>query len=193
MDEAPANVTELLRAWGGGDAGALPELMERVYVDLRKIARNQFRRERADHTLQPTALVNELYVRLQRHGPMEWRDRRHFYSIASRLMRRLLVDHAREHGARKRKAIKVTLRDDAAAGGLLDLDLLTLESALAKLEARYPRECRVVELRYLCGLSNDEVAEAVGTSLATVKRDWTFARSWLLRELRRGESRGPAA
>lgn len=193
MATPSTNVTELLRAWGGGDADALPRLMESVYGELRRIAQNQFRHEPRDHTLQPTALVNELYFRLARHGPVDWQDRRHFYSIASRLMRRLLTDHARERLAHKRRVVKVTLRDDAAAVESRDIDVVSLEAALERLEARYPREGKVVELRYLCGLSNEETAAALDVSLATVKRDWRFARNWLLRELRRGEGVGGSA
>jgi RNA polymerase sigma factor (TIGR02999 family) len=178
----------MLRQWSAGDERVLTPLMDRAYDELRRIARAHFRRERSQHTLQPTALVNELYMKLGGLAGLGFRDRNHFYSIASRIMRRLLVDHARERHAAKRRAILVTLHDEMAveAG---TFDMMALGAALASLQERYPRESRVVELRYLCGLTNEEVAGVLEVGLATVKRDWKFARSWLLRELGRGPAR----
>ena len=161
--------------------------MDRVYPHLRRIAQNHFRRENANHTLQPTALVNELYVKLIGQRQPEWRNRSHFYAIASRLMRRLLIDHARRKGRNKRKRILVTLTERSATTEDPVVDLIALDAALAKLEERFPRESRVVELRYFGGLTHEEVAAQLGVSLITVKRDWRFARTWLLRAIESGD------
>lgn len=182
MTKAGADVTELLRRFGAGDEDAAGPLMDAVYRELRKIAQNHFRRERHDHTLEPTALVHELYGRLAaQHAP--WQSRGHFYAIASRMMRRLLVNHARARRAGKRAALHVTLGEGPATRGGLDVDMLALDDAMKALAERYPRECRTVELRYFAGLTEEETAEALGVSTGTVKRDWRFARSWLRRRL----------
>ena len=178
-------LTRLLRRWSEGEEQVLESLMDGTYDELRRIARAHFKKERSDHTLQPTALVNELFMKLGGLAGVEFRDRNHFYSLASRIMRRLLIDHAREHRADKRQAVKVTLTGDVAAvEGTFDA--ADLGMALEALQARYPRESRVVELRYLCGLTNEEVASLLGIGLATVKRDWKFARSFLLHQLSSG-------
>lgn len=181
LSEAPGpEITALLRQWSGGDESAMPLLMELVYGELRKIARGHFRSERAEHTLQPTALVNEAFLKLVDQGQVDWRDRRHFYAMASHMMRRLLVDHARRRRAAKRQAPSIDLgrmRPDGRG------DLLELDEALTRLARAYPREGRVVELRYFAGMTLEEVALELGVSLPTVKRDWAFAKGWLLREL----------
>lgn len=187
-----SSVTKLLREWNEGSPDALERLMDRVYVDLRKIAQNQFRRERRDHTLQPTALVNELFVKLRDQDRVEWRNRSQFYAVASRLMRRLLIDYARERGREKRRRIQVTLHEDAAAAEGPTVDLIALDAALEKLEQELPRESQVVELRYFGGLTHEEVAEQLGVSVITVKRDWRFARAWLMREIEKADGRGPS-
>ncbi|MFN7972959.1 MAG: ECF-type sigma factor [Acidobacteriota bacterium] len=192
MSRGTGDLTRLLRQWSDGDERVLDALMERTYAELRRIARAHFRRERGDHTLQPTALVNELFMKLTDVAGVSFRDRAHFYSIASRIMRRLLIDHARMHDAGKRRGARVTLHDDMAVVDA-SCDTAALAAALEKLEGRYPRESRVVELRYLCGLTNEEAASVLDVSLATVKRDWKFARSWLLCELGHEAPRGHRA
>ena len=181
-------VTELLRAWRGGDAGADDELLERVYQTLRHIAVSQLRRERAGHTLQPTALVNEAYLRLVDQRAVDWRDRAHFYGIAALTMRRILVDHARRRRAKKRD---VELDPDAEPIAIATeagevVDLLDLDRALDRFAEKFARQAKVVELRYFSGLELEDVAVALDLSARTVKRDWAFARAWL-REALGGE------
>jgi len=189
---ASSDVTRLLHEWNAGSPEALERLMDRVYLDLRKIAQNHFRRERKDHTLQPTALVNELFVKLRDQDRVEWQNRSQFYALASRIMRRLLIDYARERGREKRRRIQVTLNEDAAVSAGPVVDLLALDVALRKLESDHPRESQVVELRYFGGLTHEEVAEQLGVSVITVKRDWRFARTWLMREIEKADDRGDA-
>ncbi len=161
------------------------QLLPLVYDALRGIARSQLRRERADHTLQSAELVHEAYERLADQSRVNWRGRTHFFAVAAQVMRRLLVDHARQRARRKRGGglQRITL-GDVAAGSDLDLEeLLALDRALKKLAALHEREARVVELRYFGGLTTREVASVVGVTERTVRRDWTFARAWLKREL----------
>ena len=182
--ERSSDVTELLRAWQQGEEDALEPLTERVYDELRRIARAHLRREKAGHTLLPTALVNEAFIRILDQKRVDWRSRAHFFAIASRIMRRVLVDHARRRGADKRRGIHVSLSQALPRGDpRQDASITDLDEALAALEARFPREGKVVELRYFGGLTNEEVAECLGISVATVKRSWTFARSFLKRRL----------
>jgi len=175
----PEEVTDLLRAWRGGDEGADALLLERVYRTLRQIAMSQLRRERAGHTLQPTALVNEAYMRLVGQREVDWRDRTHFFGLAAITMRRVLVDHARRKRARKRDVEKepepmsIAMEQGEAA------DLLDLDRALDAFAERFPRPAKVVELRYFAGLDLEDVALALGVTSRTVKRDWAFARAWL--------------
>lgn len=186
-------VTGLLQAWGAGDDSALDALFPIVYGELRQRAGKVLGRERAGHTLQPTALVHEAYLRLVDQKRVRWEGRAQFFAIAARVMRRVLVDHARSRLAGKRGggARHVTLIDarldlDAAsaAGDAGDaVDLLALDDALERLAAFDPRKARLVELRYFAGLSIPEAAEAIGVSQATVIRDWNVARRWLHREL----------
>jgi RNA polymerase sigma factor (TIGR02999 family) len=161
------------------------QLLPLVYDALRGLARSQLRRERADHTLQSAELVHEAYERLADQSRVNWRGRTHFFAVAAQVMRRLLVDHARQRARRKRGGglQRITL-GDVAAGSDLDLEeLLALDRALKKLAALHEREARAVELRYFGGLTTREVASVVGVTERTVRRDWTFARAWLKREL----------
>jgi RNA polymerase sigma factor (TIGR02999 family) len=178
-------VTDLLVAWHGGNEAARDQLVPIVYRDLRRLARAHLAHERGGHTLQPTALVHEAYLRLMDHGAMDWQGRTHFFALAATTMRRILVSHARKQRAAKRGfgGPAVTLCEDHAVESARDIDLLALDSALAQLEKMDRRQCRVVELRYFGGLTIEETAEALGVSPATVKLDWSFARAWLFREL----------
>ena len=179
-----SDVTELLARWHRGDSTALAELMPLVYGELRMLAKHYMRREHSDHTLQPTALVNEAYMRLAGSGRRPFNNRTHFYGAAAQAMRRILVDHARRRRAQKRgdKPVMVTL-DSIEVGVDLRQDLGALDEALTRLAAAAPQPARVVELRYFGGLSIDETAETLGVAPATVKRHWTYARAWLLRAL----------
>jgi RNA polymerase sigma factor (TIGR02999 family) len=180
-------VTQLLRRWTDGDAQALHRVVPLVYDELRRLARRHLRQERAGHTLQGTGLVHEVFLRLQNDIDVEWQSRAQFFGLASKLMRHILVDHARARQADKRGggATLVSL-DDAGehiAGEQTSIDILALDHALSRLERFDPRQSEVVELRYFGGLSVDETAAALNVSAATVKREWTVARAWLLREL----------
>ena len=193
-DPAPA-VTELLAAWSGGDERALDALVPLLYEELRMQARRALRREGKGHTLQPTALVHEAWLRLAGQEHAHWESRSQFLAVAAQVMRRVLVDHARTRHAQKRGggARQVTLGDaerDGAAqvagadGSSLDaVDVLALDDALARLAALDPQKARLVELRYFAGLSIPEAAAALGVSPATVGREWAVARMWLKREL----------
>lgn len=185
MTGADADVTELLGRWGNRQHQVEDLLFPLVYNELRKIARAHLRRERADHTLQPTALVNEAYLRLVDQERVEWQGRAHFFGIASQMMRRILVDHARKKNAARRGAgaHKVTLDEAFLAGTSDSVDLVALDDALARLAEIDPDQERMVELRFFGGLTIEETAEVMGTSPATVKREWTTARAWLYREL----------
>jgi RNA polymerase sigma factor (TIGR02999 family) len=178
-------VTALLRAWGDGDDAALEQLTPLVEAELRRLARAYMARERRDHTLQATALVNEAFLRLTEARRVRWQDRAHFLGISARLMRRVLVDHARARGYRKRGggAERVTLVEELVASPELALDVIALDRALDALAAVDVRKSRVVELRYFGGLSLEETAEVLHVSPDTVKRDWRLAKLWLLHEL----------
>jgi RNA polymerase sigma factor (TIGR02999 family) len=181
-------VTRLLVAWSGGDASAAEVLMPLVYEELRRLARAYLRRERGDHTLQPTALVHEAYLRLVDDTEIQWQSRAHFYGIAAAVMRRVLVDHARKAGAAKRggQAEHISIEE---AGGIVQgdsVDILALDGALQSLAQDYPRQSRVVELRFFCGLALKEIGEVLQISERSVGRDWEFARCWLKRELAGG-------
>ncbi len=188
-------VTELLRAWGAGDAHACDALAPLVYAELRRQARLALRREGTGHTLQPTALVHEAWLRLGGQHEGNWESRTQFFAIAAEMMRRVLVDHARTRRALKRGggAVQVTLGDayhgvagpgGASAGTSIDaLDLLALNDALARLAVLDPQKARLVDLRYFAGLSIPEAAAVLGVSPATVGREWAVARMWLRREL----------
>ena len=186
MNSGPTyDVTQILQEWGEGDREAVAKLMPLVYEELRRAARDYLRRERADHTLQATALVHETYLRLVDNRNVTWRNRAHFYRIAARLMRRILLDHARAHNAAKRGGLneKVSL-DEAQALAVSDAtDLVVLDGALQSLAKVYPRKSEVVELKFFGGLEAKEIAEVLNVSEKTVLRDWHFAKLWLCREL----------
>ena len=178
-------VTGLLRAWSDGDEAALDQLVPLVEAELRRLARAYMRRERQGHTLQTTALVNEAFIRLVDAKEIRWNDRSHFFGIAARLMRRVLVDHARARGYQKRGggAQRVTFDDALAVSPRPSLDLVALDRALDTLAAADARKARVVELRFFGGLSVEETADVLHLSTGTIKRDWQLAKLWLLREL----------
>ena len=179
-------ITALLVRWREGDSAAGDKVVVSVYEELRALAARYMRNERSDHTLQPTALVHEMFLRLCEAEPVKWQDRAHFFAVAARQLRRILVNHARDRQADKRggKRLKVEVREWDSVSTPRDEDLLELDEALNTLEVTEPRTARVIELRFFAGLKEDEIAEAVGVSLATVKRDWTFGRAWLLARLR---------
>ena len=183
-------VTRLLVAWGSGDAGASEQLMPLVYEELRHLARGYLRRERNDHTLQPTALVHEAYLRLVDSTQVNWQSRVHFYGVAARLMRRVLVDHSRAHVAIKRGGQIEKISLDEAGDLLRDegAGLLALDDALQGLSQLYPRQSRVVELRFFGGLNTREIGEVLQTSDSTVERDWNLALLWLKREMTTDEN-----
>ena len=186
-DRAPGHdVTDLLAAWRGGDAAALDRLMPLLYSELRRIAAGLLRRERPGHTLQPTALVHELYLRLVGQGRSEFEGRAHFLSLAARMMRRILVDHARHAHRLKRGGALPCLSLDEATGASTptrEIDLLALDEALDRLALIDAQQSRLVELRYFGGLTIEEAAVALGISSGTVKREWSTARAWLFQEM----------
>ena len=191
MAEGTSTITTLLRAWRQGDEAAFARLTPMVYDELRRRARRYLRAERPDHTLRPTALVHEAYLRLVNLDGVDWHDRTHFFALAARQMRRILVDAARARRYQKRggAAPNVTF-DEALAGSERHPDLVALDDALDLLERTDERKVRVVELRFFGGLKNDEIAAALGISTDTVTRDWNMAKLWLRRELRKGGSSG---
>lgn len=184
--ESRDDITRLLHDWSHGDAAALPLLVEAVYPELRRIAARQFSSERQGHTLQPTALVNEAYVRLAQQQPgKHWQDRTHFFAVAARVVRAVLVDHARARQAVKRgsgaESVELTLINASVAP--TPVDVLDLDAALQALEAMDPEQVRIVELRYFAGLSIDETAQAIGASPSSVKRGWLAAKTYIRRHL----------
>jgi RNA polymerase sigma factor (TIGR02999 family) len=188
MPETPGpELTQLLHDWSSGQSQALSRLMEIVYPELHRIAAQHLSRERQGHTLQPTALVNEAYVRLAQHAPgKQWADRTHFFAVSARIVRAVLVDHARARRAAKRGsgAQTVELTEDAAAGMPAPLvDLLDLDAALTALEQLDPQQSRIVELRHFAGLSIEETGEVLDISPSTVKRDWVAAKTWIRRHM----------
>jgi RNA polymerase sigma factor (TIGR02999 family) len=192
--ESPAEFTQLLRRWREGDREVIDQALPVVYDELRRLARAKLHGERDGHTLNPTGLVHEAWLRLVDVQQVEWRDRAHFLAMASRTMRRVLIDHANERNAAKRGGggERVELADDLA-GPEVDLDsLLELNAALERLEAVSPRQAKAVELRFFAGLTLTEAAEVLGTSAPTVMRDLRFAQAWLARELGRAPGGAPA-
>ena len=185
----PAEVTALLERWSAGDRAALDELMPIVWGELRRIARRRLARERAGHTLQTTALVNEAYLRLVDQDRVRWQNRAHFFGVAARMMRRILVDHARARAASKRGSgvVAVPLEQARPPAPVSGVDVLGLDAALLRLSALDPRQGQVVELRFFGGLTVEEVAEVLGIAPITVKRDWRMARAWLFAELAGGK------
>jgi RNA polymerase sigma-70 factor, ECF subfamily len=187
--ESPSqSLHNLLAKWNVGDQKALEAVVPLLYNELHGLARHYLRGERPDHTLQPTALINEAYLRLVEQGPFQAQNRSHFVALAATLMRQILVDYARSHRAAKRGIdCRVTLTDDMDAGKGQDLDVLALDDALKHLTERDPQQSRIVELRFFAGLTVEETAAVLDISPATVKRDWSMARAWLSRQLKRGE------
>jgi RNA polymerase sigma-70 factor, ECF subfamily len=181
-------VTHLLRAWNDGDPQALEHLLPLVEGELRRLARGYMSRERREHTLQPTALINEAFIRLAGAQSLQWQDRAHFFGIAAKLMRRVLVDHARARGFQKRGALaeKISLSAESIPAPEPPLDIVALDLALEALASKDERKSRVVELRFFGGLSVEETAEVLHVSPDTVKRDWRLAKLWLLRQLGEG-------
>jgi len=186
MDRNSDQITELLLAWRKGESTALDELMPLVQRELKQIARNFMRRQRVGHTLQTTALVNEAYVRLIDSNRVNWQDRSHFFAISAQLMRRILVDFARRKNSAKRGGdrVQVSLADEVKATPENQTDVVDLDEALTKLAKMNPRHCHIVELKYFGGLTEEEIAETLGISVRTVRRDWNLARAWLYRELK---------
>ena len=182
------SVTALLHELAGGRSEALGEMMPFVYAELQRLAKRHLRGERTDHTLSSTGLVHEAYLRLVDVQRMDWQDRAHFFAMASRAMRRVLIDHARARTRHKRggEAVRVPLDEDIAVGETDALEWLALDEALERLESVSERACRVVECRVFAGLEVEDTARALGISAATVKRDWAFARAWLNQSLEAG-------
>lgn len=185
-----SDVTVLLQRWGAGDGAALDALLPAVHDELRRLARSYMRREREGHTLEPTALVHEAYLRIVDQRHVRWVDRGHFFAIAAQAMRRVLVDHARGHVAAKRGggAERVTLSGLAADAQRAEVDVLWLHEALERLALLDARQAQVVEMRYFAGMSVEEVGAALDISPATVKREWSTARRWLAHALTTGEA-----
>ncbi len=194
MKGPPGDITILLAELRAGDRSAESKLMPLVYYELRRLARRFMRAERPGHTLQPTALVHEAYLRLAGQREITWQNRAHFFGVAAQLMRRILVDHARARQAEKRGGHEQRVSLDEAleytegkAG-----DLVALDGALDRLAERDPRQGRVVELRFFAGLTEKEAAEVLGISVRTVKRDWHVARAWLYKEIKKGAGQNAA-
>jgi RNA polymerase sigma factor (TIGR02999 family) len=184
---APGAITQLIEQARVGDQLAVEKLVPLVYGELRRLAASYVRRERPGQSLQATALVHEAYLRLLKDEDLSFQNRAHFMGIAARSMRQILIEHARARGAAKRggERRRITLDEGVAAGQPLDVDLLALDEALGRLAERDAHQAHIVELRFFGGLTNEETAEALGISPATVKRAWTVARAWLFRELTR--------
>jgi RNA polymerase sigma-70 factor, ECF subfamily len=187
MASADSGITQLLARWSEGDEDALQSLMPLVYDELHRLAASYLRKERRQHTLQPTALVNELYLKIFDQQRTNWRNRAQFFGVAAQMMRRILVDHARAHHASKRGGDRflVSLRNIAAFGAQPDADLLALHDLLNRLETIDPNQARIVELRFFGGLTIEETAEVMQISHATVEREWRTAKAYLKRELTR--------
>jgi RNA polymerase sigma factor (TIGR02999 family) len=177
-------ISQLLEAWAGQDPAARDALVPIVYGELHRLAHHYMRTERAGHTLQTTALVNEAYLRLVDVDRVQWRDRAHFFAMAATMMRRILVDHARGHARDKRGGgVVMTSLDESLAAPSRDVDVIALDEALERLGRIDERQARLVELRYFAGLTIEEAAEALGISAGTLKREWAIAKAWLYREL----------
>ena len=180
-----AEITNLLKAWSAGDPAALDRLSKQVYDELRRMARRHMKRERRDNTLQTTALVHEVYLRLVDVTKVEWQQRAQFFAIAAQMMRRILVDAARERASHKRGrgAVHVNFDETAIVSPEPDRSIVALDDALAAFAEVAPRQAKIVELRYFGGLQEEEIVEVLKISPRTVRRDWDFARAWLAREL----------
>jgi RNA polymerase sigma factor (TIGR02999 family) len=185
--EPLSEVTQLLRVWRGSNRDALDALLPLVYKELRRLAHFQLRNERPNHTLQSAALVHEAYLRLVGMSPLQWESRTHFFALAAQLMRQILVDYARRHGAAKRGASvpKLSLEDATMMPRRKAVDVVALDDALIDLAKIDARQSRVVELRFFAGLSLEQISDVLEIAPATVQRDWTAARAWLHREMSR--------
>ena len=177
------DVTRLLGEWAKGNQHALEELMPLVYGELRDIAGSYLRKERQGHTLQPTAVVHEAYIRLVRQGNPHWENRQHFFGVAAHLMRQILVEHARRKGAGKRAGRKVSLEEAVSFHRERSGDVIALDNCLSELERLDPRKCKAIELRYFGGLSMEEIADTLKVSPVTVRRDLRMAEAWLSHEM----------
>jgi RNA polymerase sigma factor (TIGR02999 family) len=188
MGVPSAEVTSLLNAWSRGDEAALVQLVERVYPELRRMARRYLKNERQANTLQATALVHEVYLRLVDVTKVEWRERAQFFAMTAQMMRRILVDAARARGARKRdgSAVKVNLDETALLSNAPNRSILALDEVLTAFSEIAPRQAKVVELRYFGGLTEEEIVAVLKISPRTVRRDWDLSKAWLLRELSAG-------
>jgi len=186
MDPPASEVTQLLNAWSHGDPQALDQLAPLVESELRRVAQAYLSREAPGHTLQPTALINEAYLRLIEWNSVEWRSRAHFYAVAAKMMRRVLVNHAVRRGSLKRghDAVLVSLGQAESVADQENADILALDAALNRLAQFDARKSQLIELRFFGGLTAEEAAEVMGSSLRSVNREWSLARAWLLRELR---------
>lgn len=186
-------ITQLLLQWRSGDSSALDQLIPLVYNELRRLARQCMRQERANHTLQTTALVNEAYLRLVKSSRVDWHDRAHFFAVAAQLMRRVLVDEARKRNFQKRggEFTRLALSDEVLPAQQQEVDLIALDEALERLARFAPRKCKVVEMRFFGGLSIEQTGAVLGVSVDIVKREWRTAKLWLLQEL--GASNPPQA
>jgi len=189
---APHEVTRLLREWADGSQSALEALTPLVYAELRRLAQSYLRSEAPGHTLQPTALVHEAFLRLLDRDAPDCQNRAQFYGVAAHLMREILIDHARTRQAVKRggHAVHLSLEEDVMVSAVRETDLVALDDALKRLAAIDPRKSQMVELRFFGGLSVEEAAEVLKVSEKTVRRDWQFAKTWLLRELSGGKGHG---
>ena len=185
MTSSPDSITKLLIEWRDGDETALNRLIPLVYDELHYMAHRHMRRERQEHTLQTTALINEAYLRLVDHKGMRWQNRAHFYGVAAQAMRRVLVDEARNHNSNKRKHDRVNLDDAVLVLPKQAPDLVALDEALNDLAALDPRKSEVVVMKYFGGMKDKEIAEALGISTATVTREWSSAKLWLLKAMSR--------
>ena len=185
--ENPLPITRFLRGWNDGDASSAGRLVEGVYAELHRMAARLLSAERSGHTLQPTALVNEVYLRLGAGRSPEWRSRTHFFAVVASTLRRILIDHARAHCAERRGGGEVNIPLELAEAGASCSydDLLIIDEALSQLELADPRAARVTELRFFAGLQEQEIAQELSVSEITVKRDWKFARAWLAAHLKR--------
>jgi RNA polymerase sigma factor (TIGR02999 family) len=186
MQAEPGQVTELLQRWNTGDKEALNTLLPIVYQDLRRLARNYLHHEDSAHTLESTALVHEAYLRLCNQRDPKWNDRVHFFAVAARMLRRILIDHARRKSAKKRvnKNVSDPFEEALTVPIGSNVDLIPLDEALSELAKFDLRKCQVVEMRFFSGLTATEIAGVLGTTEATVRRDWNIARAWLYRRMK---------
>jgi RNA polymerase sigma factor (TIGR02999 family) len=188
MEAGKGEITHLLQRWSDGNSEALEQLIPIVYDELKRLAGHYLRLERPGHTLQSTALVHEAYLRLANHGDAQWQDRRHFFAVASQIVRHILVDHARKHRSLKRgEGQRVSLDDALTVPVAENLDIIALDRSLERLTALDPRKARIVEMRFFGGLSVDEIGAALDISAPTVKRHWAVAKLWLSRDMVGGE------